>query len=346
MFRSLRFSLLSAVLSILPASPAKAVCPPADLNADCRVDLRDVRILAESWLAPPENPADLNGDDSIDIDDFALLAEQWYEAGTPLAINELMASNSSCIRDPQGQYDDWIEIHNYGPEAVDIGGMYLTDDLAVPTKWRIPANSRLPGGGYLLVWADNDTSDAGLHANFRLSAGGEQICLVDRDGITLIDSVTFGEQTSDISYGRYPDASDDLRFFGHPSPAARNDGAYLGEIAEVGFSHRRGFYDTPFYLTLATETDDAVVYYSLDGSEPYQMTNRGVAAGATGTRTVSSLHELWQLGLHLALTPATRAVTSSEMFIKIYRDADDGNDDLSGDAELVAVRFAVEREAK
>ena len=93
------------------------------------------------------------------------------KAAVPLVINEFMASNSSCVPDPQGQYDDWVELHNYGPDVINIGGMYLTDNLSDPTKWQIPAETTIPAGGYLLIWADDDTGDAGLHANFKLDAG-------------------------------------------------------------------------------------------------------------------------------------------------------------------------------
>ena len=100
-------------------------------------------------------------------------------ADISLVINEFMASNSSCLQDPQGQYDDWIEIYNYGLEAIDIAGMYLTDNLSVPTKWQVPVNNpaatTIAAGGFLLIWADNDTTDAGLHTNFKLDADGEQI---------------------------------------------------------------------------------------------------------------------------------------------------------------------------
>jgi len=165
----------------------------------------------------------------------------------PLAVNEFMASNSNSMQDPQGQYDDWIEIHNYGSDAIDLGGMYLTDDLSVAVKWQVPDNdpavTTILAGGYLLIWTDNDTTDAGLHASFRLSAGGEEIGLFDSDGVTLIDSIVFGKQTADVSYGRYPDADEGLRFFGFPSPEAENSGGYLGEVAEVKFSRDEGFYD-------------------------------------------------------------------------------------------------------
>jgi len=203
------------------------------------------------------------------------------EAERPLSlvINELMASDSSFNTDPQGQYDDWIEIYNYGTDAINVGGMYLTDNLSVPTKWRIPygnsAVTAIPAGGYLLIWADNDTTDTGLHANFKLDAGGEQIALFDSDGSTLIDSVVFGEQTADISFGRYPDAGDNWQFFGSPSPSSENINVYEGFVGDVKFSHEHGFYDAPFSVILATETKDAVIYYTLDGTEPCQLTGRG-----------------------------------------------------------------------
>jgi hypothetical protein len=197
---------------------------------------------------------------------------QGQQTEITLVINEFMASNNTMIQDPQGQYDDWIEIYNYGSDAIDTGGMYLTDNLSAPAKWQIPernpAVTTIPAGGYLLIWADNNTNDAGLHANFKLDAAGETIALFDSDGVTLIDSVTFGEQAGDISYGRYPDAGDYWQAFGNPTPAAQNIAMYDGIVSDVEFSHERGFYDESFYLTLATETDGADIYYTLDGSEP------------------------------------------------------------------------------
>jgi len=296
--RFMKISLLSLVLTVaLLGSPmgslrtVKAECPAGDLNGDCQVNFLDIQVFAEQWLAAPESPADLNKNDEVGMDDFALLADQWHRKGIPLAINESMASNSSCIRDTQGQYDDWVELYNYGADDINVGGMYLTDNLSVPTKWQIPygnsavmdlaipVGTTIPAGGYLLIWADDDTpqgvprtTDAGLHANFKLDANGEEIALFDSDGSTLIDSVAFPAQAADISYGRYPDANDNQRFFCFPSPGLQNVGAYLGEVDDTKFSHKRGFYDRPFSVTIATETKDAVIYYTLDGSEPYSTT--------------------------------------------------------------------------
>jgi len=224
-----------------------------------------------------DGPAHINSNNKANIHDFDFLAEQ-NPPEALLVINEFMASNNSSLEDPQGQFDDWIEIYNNGTEAVDISGMYLTDNLSTPTKWQIPNDEPLlttiPPGGHLLIWADGDASDTGLHSNFKLDASGEEIGLFNSDGATLLDSVVFGEQTSDISYGRYPDGTDNWRFFGSPSPAAENIGIYEGLIDEVQFSVKGGLYHEPLSVTLLTETEDAIIYYSLDGSEPYELGSR------------------------------------------------------------------------
>ncbi len=56
-----------------------------------------------------------------------------------LFINEFMADNDTIVADEHGEYDDWVEIYNAGPIAVDLGGMYLTDDFSDPTNFMIPA---------------------------------------------------------------------------------------------------------------------------------------------------------------------------------------------------------------
>jgi len=198
-------------------------------------------------------------------------------ARASVVINELMASNGASLGDPQGQFDDWIEIHNLGPVAVDLAGMHLTDDPGDPAKWRFPtddaAMTTMPALGYLLIWADKDTSDAGLHANFALSADGERLALFDTDGQTLIDSVVFPEQRSDLSYGRSPDGHETWGYARVPTPGSANADLYEGLVADPVFSCRRGFYDEPFELTLTCATPETTLYYSLDATGPNVVTD-------------------------------------------------------------------------
>lgn len=200
-----------------------------------------------------------------------------------LAINEVMASNSETKADPQGQYDDWIEIYNYGGAPIDTGGLYLTDDPNDPTKWQIPATdpalTTVAPGGYLLIWADGDTQAQGLHAGFKLSAAGEELALFAADGATLVDAMAFPKLSADVSYGRRPDAGNELRYFVPATPGAANQGGYEGLVGEITFSRGHGFCDAPFPLELSCETSEATIYYSLDGELPGQVQTSATPSG-------------------------------------------------------------------
>lgn len=67
-------------------------------------------------------------------------------------INEVVASNVSGHLDEDGESTDWIELWNYGPAPVDLGGWGLSDDPADPYKWVLPLSS-IPASGSLLVRA-------------------------------------------------------------------------------------------------------------------------------------------------------------------------------------------------
>ena len=122
-----------------------------------------------------------------------------------LVINEIVAANDSIIADQNGEYDDWIELYNNSANSLNLSGLYMTDDPAVPTKWAMP-DTILPVDSYLIVWADNDSFQTGLHAHFRLAGAGEFLWMGYING-SVVDSLTFGPQAQDLSYGRFPNGT-------------------------------------------------------------------------------------------------------------------------------------------
>jgi len=200
-------------------------------------------------------------------------AQGRVRADAAAVINEILASNREAVEDPQGDYDDWIELYNPGRTAIDVGGMYLTDDAALPTKWQIPTDqaeaTTIESLGYLLIWADGDLTASGLHAGFKLDADGEELHLIAADGVTVLDSIEFGPQVVDVSYGRYPDGDPNLRHMAEPTPGATNSEVYEGIAAEPEFSIQGCLCRETLTLTLSTETPDATIYYTLDGREPF-----------------------------------------------------------------------------
>ncbi len=145
-------------------------------------------------------------------------------------VNEWMASNTNYLADPADQdFDDWIELYNAGDFAVDLGGYFLTDNLANGNQFMIPTNGQyvIPPRGFLLVWADNEANQNSpdrpdLHVNFQLSRTGEAIGLFAPDGQTRIDAVTFGEQTNNVSQGRFADGAGSIYFMTTPTPRLAN----------------------------------------------------------------------------------------------------------------------------
>lgn len=137
-----------------------------------------------------------------------------------VVINEIMAINTATVSDPQGDFADWIELYNTTSNYLDLSNLYLSDVIAAPLKWVIPANTIIGPNEYLLIWADADTTDSGMHANFKLSSAGEEVILSYAGG-TVIDQVTFPAQTDGVTYGRFVNGTGNFTFL-YPTPNGEN----------------------------------------------------------------------------------------------------------------------------
>jgi len=207
----------------------------------------------------------------------------------PIRINEWMAKNDTTIADPaDGQFEDWLEIHNSSTGAVDLSGYTLTDNMAVVDKWTFPSGAIVPAEGFLLVWADGETNQTGggsYHADFALSSAGEDIAIFSPQRM-LIDSHTFGPQTGDISRGRWPNGTGQTYSMGTPTPAASNIAASLVVTSPLGAptppNGTNVFdYNTPLTCSVAGSPNPSPGVYS----ECLGWTGTG-SISASGTDTV------------------------------------------------------------
>ena len=230
----------------------------------------------------------------VGADDSATLAVR-DDDGAPAAgvvINELVASNGATTADPQGEYDDWIELGNLGSAAVDLSGMYLSDNRSKPKKWQFPAGTSIPGDGYLLVWADDDGDDSpGLHASFKLAAGGESVVLSDTDanGNAVLDSVDYPRLARDESYARVPDLTGPFRTTSAPSAGAAGSrqptagitaaSAQVAEGAAASFTVRLDRPAPSGGLTVGVSVTDSGDF--LSGSAPSSASFAAGASSAT-----------------------------------------------------------------
>lgn len=222
-----------------------------------------------------------------------------------LLINEVLASNDALLFDLNGEDDDWIELVNTTNTTIDLAGFYLSDDPLNLMAWAFPAGTTIPANGYLLVWADKDTLQQGLHANFKISADGEYVYL--SNGLNVHDQISFGPQIANISYGRCPDAGLDFATI-LPTPLANNNcniGIQEMEVLQVQV------YPNPFLDVL----------HIVSHEEQVQITVRNINGQILQTQQINSgKHQLdassWASGLYLIELLSVAGVRQSYKFMK------------------------------
>jgi hypothetical protein len=182
-----------------------------------------------------------------------------------IVINEFLASNDTTATDPSGEFDDWIELYNRADTPLSLRGYFLSDRVEDPAMWPLP-DSTIPPHGFVVVWADEDQDQPGLHANFKLSATGETIVIADSLG-DLTDQIEFGLQVPDVSDGRYPDGNGEFRSMyptigapNRPDSPPPNDESDLLFVDSLVHDFRLEFYTEHWADTLRLKFEQGTAY--------------------------------------------------------------------------------------
>lgn len=145
---------------------------------------------------------------------------------TPVKINELSAANSIFLNDLYKK-NDWIELYNTTDKAIDIAGMYVSDNLEKPLKWQVPSSSTtgisttIQPHSYLVIWADKLDAVSQLHASFKLAAEGGEVLITAADQ-SWSDTLYYSEHYGEQSVGLYPDGSNTVYIMDKPTIASSN----------------------------------------------------------------------------------------------------------------------------
>jgi hypothetical protein len=157
-----------------------------------------------------------------------------------LRINEVLATNTKIANG--GTFPDLIELYNGGSTAIDLSGKSLNDATSKPGQFVFPNGTTIAAGGYLMVYADSETTAPGLHAGFALDAEGDSVELHDTTaaGGGVIDSIVFGFQVPDYSLARTGTDGSTWTLTA-PTPAAANASpAVLGALSGVKINEWAG----------------------------------------------------------------------------------------------------------
>ncbi|MDD4637655.1 MAG: lamin tail domain-containing protein [Bacteroidales bacterium] len=154
---------------------------------------------------------------------FSFIAGSTGVYGKTVVINEIAPSNSTLPNlDNNGKSDDWIELYNTTSSAINLSGYFLSDNATDLKKFKFP-NVSIPANGYLIVWAVGETLQGGIQAPFKLSSEGETVYL-SNSASQIIDKVTFGFGTGDMSYSRLPDGADTFVWQSFTQKATNSNG--------------------------------------------------------------------------------------------------------------------------
>ena len=172
---------------------------------------------------------------------------------TPVRINEVSAANGIYVNE-YWKRNDWIELFNTTNSAIDVEGMYLTDNLSKPHKYQISKESTnaetiIEPHGRLIIWCDKLEPESQLHANFKLAASGGDVMLSAADD-SWSDVLSYTEHQSDETVGRYPDGGNDV--FVMNVPSIRKPNIKTSYMTDVYQPHSVGIKDEVVSLTRMT----------------------------------------------------------------------------------------------
>ncbi len=246
-------------------------------------------------------------------------------------INELVAdaeTDGAALCDAEGDASDWVELYNPNPFAIDLGGYFLTDEVATPTKYAFPTPAPMEPGASLVVFlSDKVPGPAGeLHAPFKISPDGEYLALnAGAGGATVVDafSPSFPAQFTNVSYGRVPPASSasPLDYFVEPTPLAENTTAPGPPGEEVTFSlDSQTFSGTDLTLELSTASGMSTIRYTLNRSLP-----NASSPLYTGPLLINSTTEVRARSFRSGFAPGA---VRSRTYVRLAADATNVSSDL------------------
>ncbi len=166
-----------------------------------------INVRLQYYLYAENSVAGIFSPERAEHEFYILLCQLQTPAIGQLVINEFLAGNASDTTDENGDYSDWIELYNLSSDTLSLYGLYLSDSYTNPQKFAFPINTLVYPNGYFMVWADDKAGNGSIvHSNFKLSVNGERIIL-SAANLMVLDSLTFGPQSMDISMGRCPNGT-------------------------------------------------------------------------------------------------------------------------------------------
>jgi hypothetical protein len=213
-------------------------------------------------------------------------------------VNEVSAGNTVAANE-YGKRNDWIELYNTTDQPIDLEGMYLTDDPAMPEKYQITSSALgvstvIPAHGYYIVWADKLDPICQLHAGFKLANQSEHSVTLTSKDLTWNNCLTYSVMAGDESVGRYPDGGKRTYRMTRPTIEATNTLTSYSQWL-YGFDENfdeQNYLDAITMPSMMADGTEGTEYFTLDGmkvSRPQRGINIVRTKNADGTISVKRI---------------------------------------------------------
>ena len=196
-------------------------------------------------------------------------------AAIVLTINELMAANVGEVMSPAINFDSWIELYNPGDQAVDLGGMYLSNDATDLRRWQMPADmGSVPAKGFKVIWLGSNDIKSN-QAPFKLDCDGGTICLSDANGNQIFRQ-DYPEAMSRTAWARTTDGTGDWGWTANSTPGATNSTATFAtqRLDAPVVSQGSQLFGNSLQVSVNIP-EGATLMYTTDGSVPKSVIQNG-----------------------------------------------------------------------
>ncbi|MGF1564560.1 MAG: CotH kinase family protein [Flavobacteriales bacterium] len=202
--------------------------------------------------------------------------------GQTLAINEVVAANPGFYPDEDGDFVDYIELHNYGSASIDLNGYGLSDNPDQAFQWVFPNYTMSPGEFLVVFCSDKNRLTLPFHSNFRIAQGGEGVWVHSPDGnqVDVFPVISVAEGYSAV---RLPDGTGVWERTVFSSPGETNTA-----VPHLAFSLPSGRYEEGTSVELTT-ANGLTIHLTTDGSEP--NSESAVYVQALSLQTLPELSE-------------------------------------------------------
>jgi len=173
----------------------------------------------------------------------------------PVLINEVLTHSETGV--------DFIELFNPTTNTVDISGWFLSDDPAVPKKYRIENGTFLAPLGHVVFTETNFNATPGTNGSFSFNAHGDDAYLFSGDVNTNLTGYdhgfSFAAAMDGETFGRHVTSTGEPQYPGQitPTPGFANAGPRIGPVV-INEIHYHPVLPFPEFIELKNLSSNAV----------------------------------------------------------------------------------------